>query len=78
MRQFAGLSGASVSGHQAAVWLPENTLPRLEEEHRATDDAVWAGQHLAGAKGLAGGELKGRMAGSTRSSSWRAIWNWWV
>nr|WP_244886608.1 transposase [Chromobacterium amazonense] len=22
---------------------------------------VWAGQHLAGAKGLAGGELKGRM-----------------
>ncbi len=47
--QDSGQSGASVSGDQAAVWRPENTLPRLEEEHRTTDDAVWAGQHLAGA-----------------------------
>ncbi|MEN3030354.1 ATPase, T2SS/T4P/T4SS family [Chromobacterium amazonense] len=22
--------------------------------------------------------VQGRMAGSIRSSSWRAIWNWWV
>ena len=33
-------SRTPVSGHQAAVWLRQSSLPRLEEEHGPADDLV--------------------------------------